>query len=164
MSPTRVNVAKSWPTLRVVATQKSPQHTQFISITTDKYKPAQTYGYLSYHRAFVFELKQHSRNYRHVGNPPTCRVVLDTLADTTSSLVGNMTETCRDMSPTRHRMSPFGQQNRHADIRHVELRVSAQPSLRIGHPSSGDCPRRSQSAVGNRTLRLCLIYSTSNST
>ena len=52
---------------------------------------------------------------------PDCRVVLDTLADTTSSLVGDMTETCRDMSPTRHRMSPFGQQNRHADIRHVEL-------------------------------------------
>ena len=53
---------------------------------------------------------------------PTCHVVLDTLADTTSSRVGDMTETCRDMSPTRHRMSPFGQQNRHADIRHVELR------------------------------------------
>ena len=51
-----------------------------------------------------------------------CRVVLDTLADTTSSLVGDMTETCRDMLPTRHRMWPFGQQNRHADIRHVELR------------------------------------------
>jgi len=125
MSPTRVNVAKSWPTLRVVATQKSPRHTQFISITTDKYKPAQTYGYLPYHRVFVFELKQHSRNYRHVGNPPTCRVVLDTLADTTSSLVGDMTETCRDMSPTRHRMPPFGQQNRHADIRHVELSSSS---------------------------------------
>ena len=62
MSPTRVNVAKSWPTLRVVATQKSPRHTQFISITTDKYKPAQTYGYLSYDREFVFELKQQSRH------------------------------------------------------------------------------------------------------
>ena len=60
MSPTRVNVAKSWPTLRVVATQKRPRHTQFISITTDKYKSAQTYGYLSYHRVFVFELKQQS--------------------------------------------------------------------------------------------------------
>ena len=66
MSPTRVNVSKSWPTLRVVATQKSPRHTQFISITTNKYKSAQTYGYLS--RVFVFELKQQSRNYRHVGN------------------------------------------------------------------------------------------------
>ena len=33
MSPTRVNVAKSWPTLRVVATLKRPRHTQFISIT-----------------------------------------------------------------------------------------------------------------------------------
>ncbi len=66
MSPTRDNVAKSWPTLRVVATQKRPRHTQFISITTDKYKSAQTYGYLSYHRVFVFELKQQSRK-------PTCR-------------------------------------------------------------------------------------------
>ena len=60
MSPTRANVAKSWPTLRVLATQKRPRHTQFISITTDKYKSAQTYGYLSYHRVFVFELKQQS--------------------------------------------------------------------------------------------------------
>ena len=40
-----------------------------------------------------------------------------------------MTETCRDMSPTRHRMSPFGQQNRHADIRHVELRIPEFRSL-----------------------------------
>jgi hypothetical protein len=44
----------------VVATQKSPRHTQFISITADNYKPAQTYGYPSYHRVFVFELKQQS--------------------------------------------------------------------------------------------------------
>ena len=36
MSPTRVNVPKSWPTLRVVATQKSPRHTQFISIITTR--------------------------------------------------------------------------------------------------------------------------------
>ena len=64
MLPTRVNVAKSWLTLRVVATQKSPQHTQF---TADNYKTAKTYGYPSYNRVFVFELKQQSRNYRHVG-------------------------------------------------------------------------------------------------
>ena len=31
---------------------------------------------------------------------------------------------CRDMSPTRHRMSPFGQQNRHANIRHVEPKLA----------------------------------------
>ena len=77
MSPTCAYVAKSWPTLRVVATQKRPQHTQFISIITNKYKSAQTYRYLSYHRVFVFELKQQSRNFpRHVVK---CRVVLDTL-------------------------------------------------------------------------------------
>jgi len=69
MSPTCAYVAKSWPTLRVVATQKRPRHTQFISIITDKCKSAQTYRYLSYHRVFVFELKQQSRNYRHVGIP-----------------------------------------------------------------------------------------------
>jgi hypothetical protein len=43
MSPTSPNVAKSWPTLRVVATQKRPRHTQFMSITADKYKSVQTY-------------------------------------------------------------------------------------------------------------------------
>ena len=47
MSPTRVNVAKSWPTLRVVATQKRDTNAQFISTTADKSKSAQTYGYLS---------------------------------------------------------------------------------------------------------------------
>ena len=43
MSPTSPNVAKSWPTMRVVATQKRPRHTQFMSITADKYKSVQTY-------------------------------------------------------------------------------------------------------------------------
>ena len=57
MSPTRVNVAKSWPTLRVVATQKRDTNAQFISTTADKSKSAQTYGYLSYDSFFVFELK-----------------------------------------------------------------------------------------------------------
>ena len=98
MSPTSPNVAKSWPTLRVVATQKRPRHTQFISITTDKYKSAQTYGYVSYHRVFLFELKQQSRNYRHVGNPPTCRQMSCRFghpADTTFSCVCDMT---RDVS------------------------------------------------------------------
>ena len=107
MSPTCAYVAKSWPTLRVVATQKRPRYTQFISIITDKYKSAQTYGYLSYHRVFVFELKQQSRNYRHVGNPPTCHQMSCCFghpANTTFSCFCDMTETCR-------RMSPFGQQN-----------------------------------------------------
>ena len=93
MSPTSPNVAKSWPTLRVVATQKRPRTTQFISITTDKYKSAQTYGYLS-HRVFVFELKQQSQNYRHVRNPPTCRQMSCRFghpADTTLSCVCDMT-------------------------------------------------------------------------
>jgi len=98
MSPTSPNVAKSWPTLRVVATQKRPGHTQFMSITADKYKSVQTYELATYHRVFLFELKQQSRNYRHVGNFPTCRQMscrLDTLADTTFSCVCDMTETCR---------------------------------------------------------------------
>ena len=34
-------------TLRVVVTQKRPRHTQFSSITADKYKSAQTYEYPS---------------------------------------------------------------------------------------------------------------------
>ena len=51
----------------------------------------------------MFELKQQSRNYRHVGNFPTCRQMscrLDTLADTTFSCVCDMT---KDMSPTCRR-------------------------------------------------------------
>ena len=117
-------VAKSWPTLRVVVTQKRPRHTQFISITTNKYKSAQTYGYLSYHRVVVFELKQQSRNCRHVGNSPTCRQMscrLDTLADTTFSCVCDMTETCR-VADTTQNVAVWAKK-RHADIRHVELRL-----------------------------------------
>ena len=47
-----------------------------------------------------------------------CRVVLDTLPTRHSLVSATWPATCRDMSPTRHRMSPFGQQKRHADIRH----------------------------------------------
>ena len=43
MSATSPNVAKSWPTLRAGPTRKSPRHTQFSSITADKYKSVQTY-------------------------------------------------------------------------------------------------------------------------
>ena len=50
--------------------KKRPRHTQFIPITADKFKSAQTYEYTSYHRVFVFELKQQSRNCRHL---KTCR-------------------------------------------------------------------------------------------
>ena len=50
--------------------EKRPRHTQFIPITADKFKSAQTYEYPSYHRVFVFELKQQSRNCRHL---KTCR-------------------------------------------------------------------------------------------
>ena len=46
MSPTHVNIAKSWPTLRVVATQKRDTNAQFISITADKYKSAQKYFFV----------------------------------------------------------------------------------------------------------------------
>jgi hypothetical protein len=46
--------------------EKRPRHTQFIPITADKFKSAQTYEYPSYHRVFVFELKQQSRNCRHL--------------------------------------------------------------------------------------------------
>jgi hypothetical protein len=74
-------------------TEEAPT-TQFISITTDKYKSAQTYGYLSYLRVFVFELKQQSRNCRHVGNHPTCCQMSCRFghpADTTFSCVCDMT-------------------------------------------------------------------------
>jgi hypothetical protein len=79
---------------------------------------------LPYHRVFVFELKQQSRNYRHVGKFPTCRRMscrLDTLADTTFSCVCDMTEKCRDMSPDTTQNVASWAQKRHADIRHMEL-------------------------------------------
>ena len=49
-----------------------------------------------------------------------CRVVLDTLPTRHFLVSATWPATCRDMSPTRHRMSPFGQQKRHTDIRHME--------------------------------------------
>jgi hypothetical protein len=105
MSPTCcqhfTDIAKSWPTLRVVATQKRPRHTQFISITTDKYKSAQTYRYLSYDTFFVFELKGVANMQRHPAN-------------TTFSCVCIMTsDVSRHVAGTTH-----------ADIRHSWLRFS----------------------------------------
>ena len=72
------DVADFWPTWRVVVTQKSPRHTQFISITAVKFKSTQTYGYPY---IFVFELKNNrgiADMQRHVG----CRhcVVLEGFA------------------------------------------------------------------------------------
>ena len=85
MSPTRVNVAKSWPTLRVVATQKRDTNAQFISITAEKYKSAQTYRYLlSYNTFFCLsskELPTCNECRRRFGHP----------ADTTFSYVCDMT-------------------------------------------------------------------------
>ena len=50
-----------------------------------------------------------------------CRVVLDTLADTTFSCVGDMTETCRQhVADTTQNVAVWAKK-RHADIRHVEL-------------------------------------------
>ena len=57
-----------------------------------------------------------------------CRVVLDTLPTRHFLVSATWPATCRDMSPTRHRMSPFGQQKRHADIRHNGLRILSSPA------------------------------------
>ena len=99
---------------------------QFISIITDKYRSAQTYRYLSYHRVFVFELKQQSPNYRHVGNPPTCRQMSCRFghpADTAFSCVCDMTETCRRHVADTTQNVAVGATKRHADIRHMELYI-----------------------------------------
>jgi hypothetical protein len=68
-TPMSANFSRKGMSRRHKTCQKRPRHTQFISITADKYKSAQTYEYLSY-IVFVFELKQQSRNYQHVRNPP----------------------------------------------------------------------------------------------
>jgi len=113
MSPTCAYVAKSWPTLRVVATQKRPRHTQFISIITDKYKSAQTYRYLAIIEFLCLssnnnhEITDMSGIPRHVVK---CRVVLDTLPTRHFLVYATWLKHVGDMSPTRHRMSPFGQQ------------------------------------------------------
>ena len=123
MSPTcRRHVAKSWPTLRVVATQKRPRHTQFMSITANKYKSVQTYElatFLCLSSNNNHEITDMSGIPRHVVK---CRVVLDTLPTRHFLVSATWPATCRDMSPTRHRIMPFGQQKRHADIRHSWLR------------------------------------------
>jgi len=50
-------------------------------------------------------------------------LVLDSLADTTSSRVGDMTETCRQhVADTTQNVAVWAKK-RHADIRHVELRL-----------------------------------------
>jgi hypothetical protein len=99
--------------------KKRPRHTQFIPITADKFKSAQTYEYPSYHRVFVFELKQQSRNCRHL----------------TSNVVSFWPHgrhnifLCRrhdqrhvaDMSPTRHAMSANEGSGRHDKWRHSLL-------------------------------------------
>jgi len=82
MSPTCVNVAKSWPTLCVVATQKSPRHTQFISITatiTNQPKRTGTLAkieFLCLSSNNNHEITNMSGIPRHVVK---CCVVLDTL-------------------------------------------------------------------------------------
>jgi hypothetical protein len=71
MSPTcrrhDADIAKCRQILADIAcrcdTEEAPTYPIYINYY-DKYKSAQTYGYLSYHRVFVFELKQQSRNYR----------------------------------------------------------------------------------------------------
>jgi hypothetical protein len=106
--------------------EKRSQHTQFIPITADKFKSAQTYEYPSYHRVFVFELKKQSRYCRHL---KTCR-------DMSSNVVSfrppgrHNIFLCRrhdqrhvaDMSPTRHAMSANEGLGRHDRIRHSLLR------------------------------------------
>ena len=121
MSPTRVNVAKSWPTLRVVATQKSPRHTQFISITTDKYKPAQTYGYLSYlENLCLSSNNNHEITYMsgtadmscRFGHPGRHDIFLCRRHDRNVS---------RHVADTTQNVAVWAKK-RHADIRHMELR------------------------------------------
>ena len=83
-------------------------------------------GTLGYHRVFVFELKQQSRNYRH--NPPTCRQMSCRFghpADTTLSCVCDMTsDVSRHVADTTQNVAVWAKK-RHANIRHMELRIWA---------------------------------------
>ena len=77
----------------------------------------------------MFELKQQSRNYRHVGNSPTCRQMscrLDTLADTTFSCVCDMTETCRRHDTECRRLG------KKTTRRHPTCGAKPKPSLQSG--------------------------------
>ena len=66
-----VGVAKSWPTLRVGPTRKSPRHTQFSSITADKYKSVR-HVELSYPEniSFVILTNSGSRSKKLSNNEP----------------------------------------------------------------------------------------------
>jgi len=70
-----------------------PNLYQLLSTSTNQPKHTGTLA-LSYHRVIVFEIKQQSQNYRHVGNPPTCRQMSCRFghpANTTLSCVCDMT-------------------------------------------------------------------------
>jgi len=95
MSATRHNVGLFPSDTRVDPTQKSPRHTQFISISADSSNQLKRTKYCSYHRVFVFELNCVSVCRPTCREKPTCRVVLDTLADTKLCRVADMTRTCR---------------------------------------------------------------------
>jgi hypothetical protein len=134
MSPTcrpdtvmSANFSRKGMSRRHKTCKKRPRHTQFIPITADKFKSAQSTSTLvSYHRVFVFELKKQSRYCRH----------LKTCLDMSSNVVSFRPHgrhnifLCRrhdqrhvaDMSPTRHAMSANEGLGRHDRIRHSLLR------------------------------------------
>ena len=83
MSPTRVNVAKSWPTLHVVRHRRVPDTPNLYQLQTITNQPKRT-GTLGYRLPRFLCLSSNNNNEitdmsgipRHVVN---CRVVLDTL-------------------------------------------------------------------------------------
>ena len=73
MSPTcrpdtvmSANFSRKGMSQRHKTCKKRPRHTQFISITANKFKSAQTYRYISHNTFFVFELKKQSHYCRHL--------------------------------------------------------------------------------------------------
>jgi hypothetical protein len=82
-----------------------------------------------------------------------CHVVLDTLTTRHFPVSATWPATCRDMSLTRHRMSPFGQQKRHADIRHNGL--SPRSNLHCMRANIGNTASISRMSV--LEVPLCFI-------
>ena len=131
MSPTCrrhvANIAKCCQILADIACRCDTEEAPTYPIYINYYRQVQISPNIRVPSIIEFLCLSSNNNHdiwRHVGNPPTCRQMSCRFghpADTTFLVSATWPATCPDMSLTQHRMSPFGQQNRHADIRHVEL-------------------------------------------
>ena len=98
--------------------KKRPRHTQFISITADKFNSAQTYEYLSYVRCTTHVIAD---IWRHVATCLQMSCRFDPLATQHFLVSATWPKTCRRHVAARHTMSANEGLGRHDRIRHSLL-------------------------------------------